>query len=101
MVITETTRAARVKRWQNLKSAWEAKSKEADNENDKNVAAAMIAEADGMIKRLESNDEQTQEEDMVSKDKITPIMKKAKASHKKRDSDIIPEEEGSISTLGS
>ena len=57
MSITEETRAARVNRWKDRKSAWETKLDEADNENDKSAAAAMMAEAEGMIKRLEKTDE--------------------------------------------
>ena len=78
MAITEAVRTARTKRWQNHKNAWETKLAKADNENDKTVAAAMIAEAEGAIKRLESKDKIVQEEAMYDKQKTEPIVKKIK-----------------------
>ena len=100
MSITETVRTARIKRWQNLKSAWVTKLDEADNENDRNVASAMIAEAEGMITRLESHDKKAQEEDIYDPDKVAAITKKIKGNPKKRGTDTKMEEEERKSTLG-
>ena len=100
MPIDEKTRESRINRWKNLKSAWESKLAKASNENDSAVAKKMIAEAEGMIKRLESKDEIVQKEDISDKDKMAPLVKKTKSSHKKRDTTMVPEEEGSTSTLG-
>ena len=56
MTISESTRKSRVQRWENSKQAWEAKLATAENQNGTDVANKMIAEAEGMIKRLKETD---------------------------------------------
>ena len=98
MSITETVRTDRIKRWKARKSAWESKLDEADNENDKNVATAMIAEAEGMITRLEKTDE-VKKKSFKTKGSVDSPKKKVITpdTHPHRDKDNTE----AIGTLGS
>jgi len=98
MSIDNKTRESRVSRWQALKSAWETKLAEADNENDKSVAAAMIDEAEGMIERLEKTDE-VKKKSIVTKGSVDIPKKKVTKTdtYPHRDKDSTE----TIGTLGS
>lgn len=77
MTIDEKTRKRRVKEWNARKTAWVAKLEAAKNPNDKAVAEAMIAEAEGVLKRLETKDE-------VDQDVATPTKTESTSNTKKK-----------------
>lgn len=87
MAIREKTRLARVDRWISLKKAWEAKLSRATTQNDTDVANKMIAEAEGILSRLESPVEIMTEDKSYKRAEIEKITKKVKADRSKKDTE--------------
>lgn len=85
MTISEKTRLARVNRWASSKKAWEVKLNKATTQNDTDVANKMIAEAEGMISRLESKSEVVSEDTAYEKPFMDKVTKKVKTDRAKKD----------------
>ena len=100
MSLTNESCERRIATWTAKKKAWAAKLAVATSTSATDVAKVMVDEAEGVLKRLETEDKLVREAAAYEKQNIDTLVKKVKVDRKKLDSSEAMGEDESTNTIG-